>query len=199
MTLLFLLVGERGGVLRGGLWSILPAKPQLSLLFAISQTREILKVRTVARAGLVVAVAYWVMPLLIIPEWPLEWVRELGRYRRTAAVEAFMPMEMLLPVVVLGTTLFARRSLIAAVAYLQLMLFPVNDLYCAIPLLFVWATFPWKIAVAGASISWVVPLVYDYPNSLEPMWIFLLLPLLVAGVVGEVQRYHPRFAPQIDP
>jgi hypothetical protein len=183
IAVLLLALRNRCLALVGAISAILPAKPQVGLLISSFTGTAAAVGSAGGRIALAVSfILFWGVPFIFFPDWPLDWLAAVQQYSSNATVIWFMPFELLVPVLVVSTLVFSRISFVATAAIWTLTIFPVNDLYCAIPLVFAWNSLPLRYAIPGAGLSWLIPLIYEYPNNLEGMWIFLLLPLLLAGV-----------------
>ncbi|RMG40005.1 MAG: hypothetical protein D6719_12160 [Candidatus Dadabacteria bacterium] len=124
--------------------------------------------------------------MILQPDWPLEWLGAIARYREQAVIVSLLPGGLVLLLLSLGTPWYVS----AAIA--QVVLFPVNDLYSVLPLIIAWQAFKPSIAVIGTSISWIAPLLYASPNNAGSVCALVFVPLGVAcalAQLGLIRRY----------
>jgi hypothetical protein len=199
LLLVALRTGRNG--IAGALLALFPAKPQSAALFSVWALPHTLRT-TVGRRSFAAGVfLLWILPTLLWPSWPSEWIGTLRSYANDASLASIFPPLLLTATALVAALLCARRSTFAAAALLQMLLFPINDLYCGLPLLYVWLLVPPSVALPGVACSWLIPLVYEHPNNLEALITFILLPLLAALGVDAVRRSqrHPAPGPLATP
>lgn len=177
--------------------ALLPAKPQNGLLFAVAALvwawREDRRLFGWAAAW---SLPLWLGSLLVMPDWPQAWLAAIARYRLVVEPVSLLPW---------GLALVAaswRLPWHAVVAAAQVALFPLSDLYGALPLLLGWIAIGGPLAWVGAGISWLWPLL-GFPNSTQALWLFVLLPysacalwrsLQASGMSGATQQHeHGRY------
>ncbi|NJK79677.1 MAG: hypothetical protein HC914_07155 [Chloroflexaceae bacterium] len=182
-VVMLLAIEERQAWLVGICLALLPLKPQDGLLFAVAggiwavryQRSALLWAGGILLALLSVA---W----LLQATWPYDWIEQVQRYRQIVQPPSLLPW---------GLVLFAlawRLPWWAKVALLQVVLFPLSDLYSALPLLLVWVSIGGGISLIGAGISWLWAL-FGLPNSVAIFWVMILVPL------GGALLWHSWIAP----
>lgn len=152
---------------------LMTLKPQAGIVLAAF---ALWSVRRTAAAHWAAAycAAWWAAPFLFDPAWPVEWIRQMWAYRSVVSPVMLLPMGLLLPI--------ALRSMRwpALAGALQVVLFPVSDVYGTLPLLLAWAEIGgWRAAV-GAAASWLCVLV-DPKFGVETL---VILPLAIGSMAG---------------
>jgi hypothetical protein len=155
--------------------ALLPAKPQVGILFAL--------------AGLVWAwrshrrTLFWVVgwgaliwggSFLLQPHWVTDWLASVARYNRIVYTASLLPLGLVLLIVTWRLPWYARLG--AA----QVALFPITDVYSTLPLLLTWVGIGGPLALLGSSISWLGVLA-GLPNTIVVLWAVVLVPLIACA------------------
>jgi hypothetical protein len=151
-------------------------KPQAGLVFAaygawwlLWHARPWLWV-SMALGGLLLGLS-----LVLQPQWIGEWLAQVKVYESVVHPPTLFP----LGIVALLVAWRMRLPWFAKVALVQMILFPMTDIYSALPLLLAWCGVAPPMAVIGAVVSWLWVLL-DAPLSMASVWLFFLAPVLVA-------------------
>ncbi|NJM07847.1 hypothetical protein HC891_19105 [Candidatus Gracilibacteria bacterium] len=156
---------------------MLPGKPQAGLLFAIvglfwawHQDRRSLL--WTAGWGALIWGGAWVLE----PFWVSDWIASVRYYTSVA------PTPWLLPWGILLMALCCRLPWYAQVGVAQVVLFPLSDIYSALPLLLAWVGIGGRLALAGSACTW---LWYGLglPNEFSVFWALVIMPLAVCALV----------------
>ncbi len=157
--------------------ALLLLKPQNGLIFAIAGLLWSLRHE---RRGLLwfagASLTLWGLAFAIQPGWLGAWVEQVQLYQRVVAPPSLLPAGALL---LLACWRLPWWALAAAA---QVVLFPLSDLYSALPLLFCWVAIGGPLALVGAGSSWLWSLL-GLPNSLEALWLALLWPLVMCATL----------------
>lgn len=157
-------------------WAVLPAilKPQVGLLPALFTMRrwDIRKVISL--------VGVFALSVVVYPLWPLDWLTTISLYAERAVSHSLLPPALLLVVVPLTCILVWHLGLIAVAIVLQVFVWPTNDLYCVIPLIYPLLLMPFAISFPACAVSWLLPVLFEYPNSLEGVLSLTIVPFLIA-------------------
>jgi hypothetical protein len=151
---------------------LLPAKPQVGLLFALAGL--VWAWRSDRRALLWVAgwgIVIWGGSWLLEPQWVADWLASVARYNAIVYTASLLPWGLLLLVLTWRLPWYARLG--AA----QVVLFPITDAYSTLPLLLTWVGIGGPLALFGSALSWLGLLV-GLPNTIVTMWLAILLPLM---------------------
>ncbi|HSH81489.1 MAG TPA: hypothetical protein VLA19_23415, partial [Herpetosiphonaceae bacterium] len=162
---------------------LLPTKPQAGLIFALAGACWALRYH---RRSLWWAVMWgillWGGAFLVEPGWVQGTLAAILRYK--AAYTDTLAIS-LLPGGLLVLLAAYRLQWWAIAAAAQVVLFPIHDLYGALPLLVAWAGVGGLPAIIGAAWSWLW--VFLYPGRPMPsvlsahLWLSLLLPFVLAS------------------
>jgi hypothetical protein len=105
----------------------------------------------------------------------------LQSYEDKAVLFSFLSSTALIPLIALSSYVFYKISPFAAVAAVQFLIFPINDLYSCLPIMLCWAFIKppqfWLILITT-----LIPLTYAEPNQLWAVRISAFLPLLLAAI-----------------
>lgn len=174
-VLLILAIRERWRWTAGICIGLLVLKPQTGLIFAVAgcvwfwkQDRRVLLIAA-STTLLLSAVS-----LLIQPGWPRAWTEQVSIYNSIVHPPTILPWGLLLVAACWRLDWWAR------VAAIQFILFPLSDLYSALPLLVIWAIIGGPVAFVGAGVSWLWQML-QLPNTIEVMWIVVLMPLITVS------------------
>ena len=173
------------------LWAVcivlLALKPQNGLIFALygvymawRERREVLLIAAALGAALVG------LAFVAQPGWLIAWRDQVMVYQTIVRPPTLLPWGLALLLACWRSGTWAR------LAILQVILFPLSDLYSGAPLLIAWSAFPPPVALAGAGVSWLW-LFLGLPNSLLSFWLTLIAPLALAGIWQALRR--PQDAP----
>lgn len=174
---------RRQAMLAGWAIAMLPAKPQVGLLFALA---GVIWAWREQRWALPWAVNWtgviWGLSFALHPDWVSGWIASVRRYDAIVQPASLAPWGLLAPLLMWRLPWWSR------LAALQVVVFPVSDVYGALPLLLVWLGIGGPLALIGAGLSWLWVLL-RLPNSVEVFWIVILAPLILAAVWQQfVQR-----------
>lgn len=167
--------------------ALLFLKPQAGALFAIAGLVWLLRKD---RRGLLwfagVAGGLGLAAFALAPDWLAAWLAQTQQYRAIVHPPSLLPWSLLL---VLACW---RQPWWTMVAAAQVGLFPLSDVYSALPLLFCWISVGGNLALAGASVSWLWSLA-GLPNTTTVFWAVILVPLGAALLWRHVEeRSLPR-------
>lgn len=162
---------------RGWRWPIglcialLPAKPQVGMLFALYGVIWAWKNdRRVLAWAMGFALAMWGGVTALQPNWIGEWTSQLQLYQ-----DIVKPHSILILTLPLVITTW-HMGWVARITVLQVALFPMTDFYAIAPLVLCWAMIGGRRALIGASISWLW-WILGKPNDMLIFWLFNGLPL----------------------
>lgn len=174
-VLLLIAMQKKQTWLAGCLIALLVLKPQNGLIFALAGVvwswrtdRRALGVAGVVGAGLIAG------SFAIDPRWLAAWREQVALYQSVVDPPTVLP---------LGLVLVAacwRLGWPARIAALQVVLFPLSDLYSALPALLIWIVIGGPLAIVGASVSWLWQFL-ALPNSVSVLWWLVLAPLCVCA------------------
>ena len=177
LTGLFILaVKSRWRFAAGLLGVILALKPQDGALFTlyaiwlgIRHDRRILWALGGCAAVLIGA------SLVISPTWPQDWLAQVGVYDSIVEPASLLPWSIVMLIVTWRCPWWIR------IAVAQAALFPISDVYSALPLLFYWYSRTPLVALVGAGTSWLWTR-WALPKSVG-MLVFFVAPLCVAPLM----------------
>lgn len=112
----------------------------------------------------------------IRPGWLSEWIAQIQLYATIVTPQSLLPAGLLVLAACWRLPWWAR------VAVAQVVLFPLSDMYSALPLLFCWIAIDGPLALVGAGLSWLW-LIGGFPNTVTMLWIFILVPLIVCALL----------------
>lgn len=170
---------------------LLPAKPQVGVLFALAGLVWAWRNdrRTLAWAAGWGALV-WGGSFLLLPTWVSDWVASVVRYNGIVYSPSLLPWSLVLLAVTWRLPWYAR------LAAAQVALFPVIDVYSALPLLLTWVGIGGPLALLGASISWLGVIV-GLPNTIVAFWANIMVPLIACAIWRLYERSLPRRAPDV--
>lgn len=162
------------------LWAIcivlLVLKPQNGLIFALYGVYQAWRER---RQVLVIAAVFGTalagLSFLVQPGWLSAWLQQMRLYQTVVQPQSLLPWGLLVVLACWRSEIWAR------LAILQVVLFPLSDLYGSTPLIIAWCAFPLPIALIGSGVSWCW-FFCRLPNTSLVFWMTLLVPLVVAGL-----------------
>lgn len=173
-ALLVLGVQARRGWLVGLLAVLLLLKPQNGLLFALAGLVWLIREDRRGLLGFVgTGAALGAIALVVEPNWLGDWLAQTARYRAIVQPPSLLPWGMLLIVACW------RQPWWVSVAAAQVVLFPLSDVYSALPLLLCWIGVGGPLALAGAGVSWLWS-IGGLPNTLGVFWMLMITPLVGA-------------------
>ncbi len=155
---------------------LLALKPQNGLLFALAGM--IWSWRTDRRALLWALGAGGVfggLAFAVQPDWLGAWLAQTRQYQTIVHPPLVLPWGLLVVLACWRLPWWAR------VAALQVVLFPLSDLYSALPLLLCWIAIGGPLALVGAGCSWLW-LIFGLPNNVDVLWGLIFWPLIAAAV-----------------
>jgi hypothetical protein len=154
---------------------LLVLKPQNGVIFALYGAYWLFRHHKGALAFAIASGSLLLgISLAMQPEWIGAWLGQVKLYNSIVHPSTLLP----LGIVVLVVCWRFRLEWWAKVAIIQVILFPLSDIYSTLPLLLAWCAFPPLFALAGTSLSWLW-VFSPVPISLAMVWLLLLLPLLV--------------------
>jgi hypothetical protein len=161
----------------GLITAILPLKPQAGLIFALygviwSVLRK--KKTMLIWTGLMI-VAHTSLSFIIQPNWLSEWIEQIQVYQTIVSPPSILPLALVLLAACWHLPWPAR------VAVIQVVLFPISDIYSTLPLLFCWLYLDPSIGVIGTSLTWIWSITRA-PNSVAMLWVFIITPLTLASI-----------------
>jgi hypothetical protein len=171
---------------------VLCLKPQSGVIFALyglywAWNHE----RRAALLGLGVGLGLLGISFLFQTNWMQAWLDQLQTYGSvTGSPSTWFSLILLLP---------CMRVLpwYANLALLQVLLFPLTDLYSFAPLLFVWLAIGGRLALVGTACSWLWILL-GLPNSTTVAFILIVLPLVLASYWYTYQKRSLWTWPKLD-
>jgi hypothetical protein len=156
---------------------LLALKPQNGLIFAIYGLYWLFRNH---KRGLALAISFGLLflgtTLVMQPGWIQAWVDQVKTYSLIVKPLSLMPLASIFLLVCWRF----RMEWWAKLAILQVILFPLSDVYSTLPLLLTWCAFSPILAVVGTSLTWLWVL-FNWPMSLAMIWLLVLLPLLVVA------------------
>lgn len=167
---------DRRGWLVGICIALLVLKPQNGLLFALAgmiwswwaDRRALL---WALGAGVVLGgIAFAAQP-----GWLGAWLAQTRHYQTIVRPPLVLPWGLLVVAACWRLPWWAR------VAALQVVLFPLSDLYSALPLLLCWVAIGGPLALLGAGCSWLW-MIFGLPNNVDVLWGLILWPLIAAAI-----------------
>jgi hypothetical protein len=176
-ALLLTAIAHKKTKLAGLITAILPLKPQAGLIFALYGLIWAIanKEKTMLLWTMIPAASYTLLSFLIQPFWLFEWIKQIQTYQAIVTPPSILPWALLLVLACWHLPWPAR------IAAMQVVIFPVSDLYSTLPLLFCWLYLNPTIAIIGTSITWLWSLLHA-PSSTEMLWVFVISPLLLASL-----------------
>lgn len=155
--------------------ALLMLKPQNGLCFALAgfwwawkTDKKAIFIAAITGGGLAS------LSFMIQPGWFGAWKEQLAAYQSVVQPPTLMPWGLLLIILCWRLNWWAR------VAALQVVLFPLSDVYSALPLLVVWAAIGGPLALFGAGLSWLWQLL-QLPTTMGVFWSLIMLPLMAAA------------------
>lgn len=153
-------VRERHPVLLGFLLALLPLKPQVGLIllpFAMYQAYQANRKSLVWMFGF--SIALWGASFVLMPDWPLQWLREaIPQYQAQAVQFDLSWFFIALAAASIGL------SWIAFGVALGLALFPMNDLYALSPLVIFYLGLRTPLVIPAVAASLALHL-FETPNT----------------------------------
>ncbi len=155
--------------------ALLPAKPQVGILFALA---AVIWAWREHRSALMWIVGWsaliWGMSFWLQPTWLQDWLASVALYNDIVYTASLLPWGLLL----LACTW--RLPWYAQLAAAQVVLFPLADVYAGLPFLLTWVAIGGPLALIGSSVSWL-PLIMGLPNSADAFWVTTVLPLMACA------------------
>lgn len=174
VALLFAMRRNRAG-LAGFCIALLPAKPQAGILFALAGLIWAWRERRAALAWAAGwAIVIWGASFALLPGWISDWAASVARYNSIVYTASLLPLGLILIVVTWRLPWYAR------VAAAQVVLFPMTDVYSALPLLLTWVGVGGPLALFGAALSWL-GVALGMSNTIITFWLDIMLPLAICA------------------
>lgn len=160
-------------------WCIvmLLAKPQVGLLFslyglvwAFKRDRNTL-LWAGAWGAAILGSSFWLQPT-----WVQDWMHNVALYESIVHPPSLLPWSLVLVVATWKLPWYAR------LAAAQVALFPLSDVYSALPLLLTWVGIGGPLALLGSALSWSW-LILALPTTVTIFWILILVPVILASWV----------------
>jgi hypothetical protein len=160
------------------LYRAIAGKPQAGLIFAIAAAIWALRNnRAVLVSAFLWVLVFWGGSTIIQPRWPTEWWQAVQVYREQVTLVWLLPQAIVLP-------LFSRSlSWFAIVATMQVICFPINDLYSSLPILVGWMEMGGWLALVGVSCSWFATVILQNPHHPFVLWLTVLLPYCTCALI----------------
>lgn len=187
VLLLFAMRGRWSWVI-GLCVALLPAKPQVGILFALAGVIWAWREDRRTFAWIIGwSVLIWGTSFLLLPPWVQQWLGSVALYNDIVYTAHLLPWGVLLLAVTWRLPWYAQLG--AA----QVILFPMADVYAGLPFLLTWVGIGGPLALIGSSISWL-PLVAGLPNSPDAFWVTTVLPLMMCSAwrLYTSKRSRPR-------
>lgn len=175
VVLLLFAMRRRWAWVAGLCIALLPAKPQVGILFALAGL--IWAWREHRRALPWIAgwsLLIWGTSFWLQPAWVQAWLASVALYNDIVYTASLLPWGLLLLVFTWRLPWYAQ------LAAAQVVLFPIADVYAGLPFLLTWVAIGGPLALVGSSISWL-PLIIGLPNSADAFWATTVLPLVVCA------------------
>jgi hypothetical protein len=112
----------------------------------------------------------------IQPDWIFGWLEQVKSYDLIVNPPSLLP----LATIMLFVCWRLRMEWWAKVAIVQVLLFPISDVYSTLPVLLTWCSFSPLLALLGTSLTWAWPL-FHLPMSLATIWLLVLIPLTITA------------------
>lgn len=181
VLLIWLMRSRKFPWLMGWCIAVLPAKPQVGLLFTIAGLIWAWKYnRQVLGWAAGWGVMIWGGAFLLQPGWVFDWLNSLKAYNQLVQPASFLPWSIILIVTTWRLPWYAR------LAAAQVALFPASDAYSALPLLLTWVGINGPVSLLGSGISWIWVIAH-LPNSSAIFWLLILAPVILASAWRWVQ------------
>jgi hypothetical protein len=161
---------------------IASAKPQIGAMLFLYSLVLFSRVEARTRTWpVIILFSPWIASWIYDPTWLKRWFVMLQSYEDKAVLFSFLSSTALIPLIALSSYVFYKISPFAAVAAVQFLIFPINDLYSCLPIMLCWAFIKppqfWLILITT-----LIPLTYAEPNQLWAVRISAFLPLLLAAI-----------------
>lgn len=174
VALLFAMRQDRAW-LAGFCIALLPAKPQAGILFALAGLVWAWRERRAALAWAAGwALVIWGASFALLPGWVSVWAASVARYNSIVYTASLLPLGLVLIVVTWRLPWYAR------LAAAQVVLFPMTDVYSALPLLLTWVGVGGPLALFGAALSWL-GVALGMSNTIITFWLDIMLPLAICA------------------
>ena len=155
--------------------ALLPAKPQVGILFALAGAIWAWRENRWTWAWIAGwSVLFWGTSFWLQPDWVEQWLASVALYDDIVYTAHLLPWGLLVLVFTWRLPWYAQLG--AA----QVVLFPMADVYAGLPFLLTWVAIGGPLALIGSSISWL-PLLAGLPNSPDAFWVTTVLPLMVCA------------------
>ncbi len=182
VVLLLLALRSRRAWVAGLCIALLPAKPQVGLLFALyGLVRGWNEQRRVLGWALAFGVLVWGGSLLIQPTWIADWLAVLPRYETINNRVSLFPWSLILVVM---TWHLPWPSRLAAA---QVALFPLNAVYTPLPLLLVGMSMGNRLALICMAVSWLY-LPFRGTGSALIVYLTMIVPILIGAYLDRRQK-----------
>ncbi|HEU5103144.1 MAG TPA: glycosyltransferase 87 family protein [Roseiflexaceae bacterium] len=153
--------------------ALLLLKPQNGLLFGIAGLIWAMRAERRALLWFVGVEGFLAIVAIVLqPGWLAAWLAQIQTYNAIVHPPSLLPWGLVLALVAW------RQPWWSIVAACQVVFFPLSDLYSALPLLLCWIAIGGRVALFGASISWIWSLA-GLPNSLIVLWSLIICPLML--------------------
>ncbi|NOK59192.1 MAG: hypothetical protein GFH27_549283n347 [Chloroflexi bacterium AL-W] len=185
IILLFAMRGQRAWLV-GLCIVLLPAKPQVGLLFALAGGIWAIRehrntIPWICGWGALI----WGGSFLFQPNWIQEWLISLQRYDDVVYTASLLPWGLIL----LAATW--RLPWYAQLGAAQVVLFPLPDVYGGLPLLLVWVAIGGPLAIIGSSISWL-GVIANLPNNIIVLGASVIAPLIICSAFYSFDSWRSR-------
>jgi hypothetical protein len=156
---------------------LLALKPQNGLIFALFGLYWLFRHH---KRGLAFAITFGTLflgtSLAMQPGWIQAWLEQVETYSVIVKPLSLMPLAGIFLLICWRF----RMAWWGKLAILQVILFPLSDVYSTLPLLLTWCAFSPPLALVGTSLTWLWVL-FQWPMSLAMIWVLILIPLLIVA------------------
>lgn len=192
--LLIIALDRRWTVISGLCLALLPTKPQAGMIMAIAGGLWALRYqRRVIWWGLGWTLILWGGSFVINPNWVQECLNAISKYRDLYPRPSFLPFGLILVIASYRLPWWAKA------AALQLILFPIRDVYSTLPLLIAWFAIGGPLAAFGAGISYIW-LFMGSVDFIIKIWLCIFLPYTFAALWKARELSHkPVFSEEAVP
>jgi len=192
-VLLVLALQRRWLMVAGFCLAVLPAKPQTGLVIAVVGGLYALRSdRAVLGWFLAWVMVLWGGAFVLVPNWVVVCLDSIIKYRSMYSSVLLLPFGLL---IVLASFRLPWWAIASAA---QVVLFPIQDLYGALPLVLAWAAIGGPIAWLGVGLSWGWALAAGLSFSWK-LWLCILLPYGIAASWQSVSAYREDRALRLEP
>ena len=163
-------------------------KPQMSLvLVGYVFLRHLRRDKLTLGVFLIGCLILWGGTLFIQPNWVLAWLKVVEIYLHESVNYSLLPQGF----AAVAVLFLLRAPVLTQLALLQVVIFPANDIYCTLPLIFGWLSLNSNYAALGVAMAWIAPLIYPFPNNLATIWALIILPYVLFALYLKMRLWLP--------